>query len=507
MQIGIKIAKNVILLRKINITTISIKLFMKKSIFTFLVSVSLLFSVAFLVNANNAGGNFSAGDMAVTHSFMYNAEGDDDTQFYRRLRSIRDDHATTEGSEHLDPDAENPLDAPKVLRIVSALSSNDYLYEDALSAVSANRGGIGFLGATNFSEEIIYPDGTAKFNYHLFFDTAYINRGTGHIKPQYMIAVGTKAVKRQEITGKDHTGATVTKTIKSYVEGRYLINATDSARELGSNGSHSYTIRDERYILQPSHDRLAFIDAIHVYEDDRLYIVSELVRNRVTRDQYIITTANGEEFIDGDALDLMTQSDGKLAGKECIPDNSHHRYGAYYQFGTWDNYHNDVCFSLRFASPTAKNPDESGVDVVTNYEKRFYIESEAPDRNPQENNKIAPEYRGNIRINYGAAILERNTFGGISYADIFNVAEPPFTDWQDGKATLNENIASEVKIIAGEEFITIYNAVGKHIVVSNLLGRTIVNKTLTSNNEVIKAPKGFVVATVDGEKSFKLMVK
>ena len=467
---------------------------------------------------NNNGGLFSYGDIGETPLYAYNFEddenstvstmGEENTNLYRRLRSIRDDNATTEGPEHLDPDAENPLDAPKVLRIVSAFNSTQYLYEDALSGVSANRGGIGFLGVTDFPEDFPTPDGTVKFNYHLFFDTAYINRGTGYIKPQYMIAVGTKAVKRQEISGKDHTGATVTKTIKSYVEGRYLINATDSARELGSNGAHAYPIRDDKYILNTSWDRLAFVDAIHVYEDDRLYIVSQLVKNRVTRDQYIITTANGEEFIDGDVLDMMTQSSGKLAGKERKPDNNNHMYGAYYQFNTWDNYHNDVCFSLRFAFPdVAQNPDESGADVVSNYEKRFYIESEAPDRNPQENNKIAPERGGKILIENGAAVLGRNIFEGISSSVTFNVAEPPFTDWQDGQATLNKNIASEIKVIAGEKFITIYNAAGKHIVVSNLLGRTIVSKTLTSDNEVIKTPKGFVVATVDGDKSFKLIIR
>jgi len=62
------------------------------------------------------------------------------------------------------------------------------------------------------------------------------------------------------------------------------------------------------YLYSGDKVRLAFVNAIHVYEDDRLYIVSELVNNGVTRDQYIITTENGEEFIDGDALDIMTKT-------------------------------------------------------------------------------------------------------------------------------------------------------------------------------------------------------
>ena len=90
------------------------------------------------------------------------------------------------------------------------------MYEDGLSSDSYGKG-INFLGISNsiqWPEEMPTYDGTVKFNYHLFFDTAYINRGTGNIKPQYMIAVGIKAVKRQEVSGKNHAGTSVSKTIK-----------------------------------------------------------------------------------------------------------------------------------------------------------------------------------------------------------------------------------------------------------------------------------------------------
>jgi len=378
---------------------------MNKKIFTLSASVLILFLSAFMVNANSSEGFFSAGDMAETRVSAYNAEDDEDIHQYRRLRSVRDDNATIDD-----------LDAPKVLRIVTIQNTAEYLHEDGLSSYSYFSE-IGFLGLSNiiqFSEDYIYPDGTSKFNYHLFFDTAYINRGTGNIKPQYMIAVGVKTVKRQEISGKDHVGTSVTKTIKSYVEGRYLINLTDSARELGSDGSSTFPRRNDAYLTSDNRDRLAFVEAIHVYDDDRLYIVSELVNYGVTRDQYIITTESGEEFIDGDALDAMTKTvdgvPGKLSGTERMPDNKM-MYGAYYQFSTWNNYHNDVCFSLRFVSPDALNPDESGADVRGNYEKRFYIESEATNRNPQENNKIAPEVGGWIRFRNGAATLERGILG------------------------------------------------------------------------------------------------
>ena len=501
---------------------------MNKKIFTLLVSVSMLLAVAFIVNANDFAADTTAerflsastveanemntqADSGMEVSTPASTRSDEDIQYYRRLRSIRDDNATTEGPDHLDPEAANALDAPKVLRIVIDRYPSYFLHEDGLSSYSVGRG-IGFLGIANsssafYQEGTIFPDGTVKYNYHLFLDTAFINRGTGNIKPQYMIAVGVNAVKRQEVSGKDPTGASVTKTIKSYVEGRYLINATDLARMPGSDGSPSYPTRNNNFLYDFDYDRLAFVDAIRVYDDDRLYIVSELRNNGVTRDQYIITTESGKEFIDGDLLDAMTKTvdrvPGKLVGKERIPSNNL-MYGAYYQFSTWNNLHNDVCFSLRFVSPNAKNPDEFGADVCDNYEKRFYIESEAMNRDPNEN-PIAPYSGGWISSpNNAVAVLHRGT---TEYATIFNVAELPVTDWQGGQATSNDNGVAEEKAIAGEGFITIYNAAGKHVVVSNLLGQTIVSKTLTSDNETVKASKGFVVVTIDGVKTFKLVVK
>ena len=233
----------------------------------------------------------------------------------------------------------------------------------------------------------------------------------------------------------------------------------------------------------------------------------------MTKDQYIITTESGEKFIDGDALNMMTQTidgvPGKLAGTERTLDNSL-MYGAYYQFSTWGNQHNDVCFSLRFVNPqNARNPDRYGADVDNNIGKRFYIESEAKNREPVENLKLLEESGGWIGLAPGTRvpILVRGILGVDAFPEAFTVAEPPFTDWQNGQATSNENIVAEEKVIAGEGTVTIINTAGKHVVISNLLGQTIFSKTLTNDNEVVKAPKGLVMVTIDRNKSFKLVVK
>lgn len=423
---------------------------------------------------------------------------------YRRLRSTRDDGATPEG-DGIDPTkTETALDAPKTLRIHRRANSNDYLHEDALSDAAYNYG-INFLGSSNIVQnpEKIAPDGMVKYNYNLFIDTAFINRGTGWIKPQYLIAVGQEVVPSQVVTGYDNCGDPVTRTIKPYIIGRYLVNATDSARTIGSDGSDSAPIRDARYIYDTSWDRLAFVDAIHV--DDRLYIVSQMNKLGLYPADYIIDGDDGKKYIDGDALYAATLKGGKLANAERTPRNSA-MYGAFYDFGTWNNYHNDVCFSLRFKDPYVINPDENGDDVSSNDAKAFYIESETTNRTVPGNRKIAPVQGGWIKLQNWVPVLSRTSHkDGLKNGEVFNVELP--TDWQDGNATSNESVTSKFSVATGNNEVVILNAAGKNVTITNLLGQTLVNKELKGDNEKISVAKGLVIVNVEGEKAVKAIVK
>ena len=74
--------------------------------------------------------------------------------------------------------------------------------------------------------------------------------------------------------------------------------------------------------------------------------------------------------------------------------------------------------------------------------------------------------------------------------------------------TANEGVeVSEVAVIAGEGQVTIANAAGKKVVVSNILGQVVANTVLTSDNAVIAAPQGVVVVAVEGEEAVKAIVK
>lgn len=421
---------------------------------------------------------------------------------YRRLRSMRDDSASEEG-DGIDASAPCQLDAPKTLRIYREYNPADYLHEDAISQNSYNTDGINYLGVSNITQykEELAPDGMVKYNYNLFIDTAFINRGTGWIKPQYLIAVGQKVVKARTQLVYNNCDEIEERELMPYVEGRYLINATDSSQMVGSNGKGQD--RDVRYKMGTD-DRLVFVPAIHV--DDRLYIVSRLEDLGVTRADYVVTDPEtDEEFIDGAALRALTET-GILKGTERRPENSA-MYGAYYDFGTWDNYHNDVCFSLRFRQPYVENPNAEGIDeIYSNYDKRFFIESETTNRNPYGNRKIAPVQGGWIRIHNDVPVLSRGSYeDAIGQGDIFNVEVA--NEWQNGEATANDPVSGKVTVVGGNGTVIISNAAGKQVTLSNILGQTIVTKTLATNMETINASKGIVVVTVEGESAVKTIVK
>ena len=78
----------------------------------------------------------------------------------------------------------------------------------------------------------------------------------------------------------------------------------------------------------------------------------------------------------------------------------------------------------------------------------------------------------------------------------------------DVVATDNETIAtSEIAVIAGEGQVTIANAAGKKVVISNILGQIVANTVIASDNAIIAAPQGVVVVAVEGEAAVKAIVK
>ena len=66
---------------------------------------------------------------------------------------------------------------------------------------------------------------------------------------------------------------------------------------------------------------------------------------------------------------------------------------------------------------------------------------------------------------------------------------------------------SSVKVIAGNGTVTINGAAGKTVAISNILGQTIANTVLSSDNAAINVPAGIVVVAVEGEAAVKAIIK
>ena len=79
---------------------------------------------------------------------------------------------------------------------------------------------------------------------------------------------------------------------------------------------------------------------------------------------------------------------------------------------------------------------------------------------------------------------------------------------EDEAATGNETINAEgVTVIAANGGVQIIGAQGKKVVITNILGQTVANTVITSDNATIAAPQGVVVVAIEGEDAVKAIVK
>ncbi|WP_278624659.1 DUF6383 domain-containing protein [Parabacteroides gordonii] len=359
----------------------------------------------------------------------------DDSPLYRRFNTTKENTVAS--------------DDPDTLKFFRVNNTADMLFEDAHSVYSKDKE-INFLGVNN---NIQYPDAKRA----IYVDTAYVDRGTGYIKPQYMLAVGVNVVPGIDAEpcplehnhGYDKDGNPLDKWTCShatpgtdgYIRGRYLINTVDSAKV---NGAYAGAVRDANYIWN-NQVRLAFVEAIH--KADTLYIL---------------------DGANADLTDPVDFTKLPVASKKYLGDNTH----------------KNVVFSFRLL--------EEGSD-------NFLIESAETD-----GQMIAPMQGGWVKIQNGVPVISYAAFSdAANEAEIFNVEKTSETP------TANEPGLSTktVSVVAGNGTVTINGAANKTVVITNVLGQTIANTVLSSDNAEIAAPAGVVVVAVEGEAAVKAIVK
>ena len=311
-------------------------------------------------------------------------------------------------------------------------------------------------------------------------DTAWVNRGNGDIKPQYLISVAhndadlvpgkdcTESGPHFDIHGNPTDAAHcihATPSVPGFERAKYLVSFQDSVDVYG---------QDKPYAdITGGYTRVGFVEGIRVA--DTLWILPAEFK------------ALANDKIDFAALNKANKAltdAGKVGFKNLLTGDEHKNY-------TW---------SFRYVTPndalsaTTETPQNS-----------FLFES-----NNYDNEEIAPENAAWLKIQNGCVVLtdDKSTFSnaktGGDGALVFNVVNKA----DDELATDNETIAtSEVAVIAGEGQVRIANAAGKKVVITNILGQTVANTVITSDNAIIAAPQGVIVVAVEGEEAVKAIVK
>ena len=356
----------------------------------------------------------------------------------------------------------------KFFRTSSMTTGKDYLFENtgALTDQKAYyKGPRNYLGLVSSTSN---PNAKTS----IFVDTAYVNRGTGYIKPQYLLMIRPSIVS--DTLGCDDNGE-LTIHLPGYRRGMYLINATDSA-----NMERTAGVDDERntYLWNTRWERFVFTDAIHA--NDALYILGGADLSNL----YTKVDAQGNVK----ALDLA-KLDAVSDTTPAAPKN-----GKIRKIALGNNYHKDCVFSFRLVERGSPQKD-------------FLIESETAyrgepitDRNPM----IAPCIGGWLKIQNGVPVISRSDEERrIPEGDLFNVEMTS----EDPVSNVVVPATTGVKVVAENGSVTVLNASGKRVVISNVLGQTVANTVLTSDRATVSAPKGVVLVAVEGEPVVKALVK
>ena len=386
---------------------------------------------------------------------------------------------------------ENVNDGPDSLTFVESVR-NEYLMDEWNPNLTTET--VDYAGIWNKDK----AEGKLAFR----IDTAWLNRGLGNIKPQYLISVarddqeGVETVPCTEAGPHvDANGNITTDPSKcvhaqhgraGFAYGKYLVNFSDSAqafidREAKVN-PYMFTTNSS---ANSSYTRVGFVKAIHA--GDSLFVLT-----------------NGFENVEPAKLDTATII-------------------ANYKKAKLENFivdlvgdkHKNVTWSFRYINPDkAGAVTEEGAENAFLFESNVYGEKDQNYRtvNGDADRAIAPTYAAAwLKMHNGCLVLTdiNSQFSSAKTngdgALIFNVAQKD----EEDMVTSNDNInnVEGVSVVDGNGTVTIQGAAGKSVVISNILGKVVAETVLTSDNATITVPAGIVAVAVDGEEAVKVVVK
>ena len=291
--------------------------------------------------------------------------------------------------------------------------------------------------------ENVYDPKFADMQPALLADTAF---HANTYRPQYMLAVDAKIVpagKYCSICGEEDCAHA--EATRGFIDGRYLVNLVDSAKACDDAIKNKFT-----------HE---------LYQDDEPYYRLGFVQARHIGDTLVIASTN-------DTIDLAANR----------PD-----------------YDKVSTFAFRYVDA---DRDAFTIETVYDYELDSDGDFSTADKDDEDwKNGDGYYKRGYIKYHNGIPVVTPKA----SEAWVFDLEE---LTGEENAPTANDEIAvSEVSVVAGNGTVTVKGAAGKQVVITNVLGQTIANTVLSSDNATINVPAGIIIVAVEGEAAVKAIVK
>ncbi len=396
----------------------------------------------------------------------------DTTPLYRRFNNVKLNNG------------ENAKDSTVVLKFKETVRGNEYLQDennDNLLNTAwevQNNQTIDYAGIWTADAAKLKGRGLG-----LTVDTAFVGDG---IKPMYLISVarkdqlhGTDTIPC-DATNHQHVDANsqpcdsmhcvhATFPTASFQYGKYLVSFADSL-SITKDQPHDAAFMD---VIKNGYTRIGFVPAIHY--NDTLYILKSALTDKD------LASMNITAFV----KKVKAGTEKSVIGVKPLNNNKF----------------SSVKWAMRYVNAKVNAPYTATEGEINS----FLIESDG-------NQVIAPTKGAWMKIQNGCLTLTKlseSTFEdaktGGDGALIFNVEKYGADDAMvTDAATVT---ASDFAVIAGQGQVTINGAAGKKVVVSNILGQTVANTVLTSDNATIATPAGVVVVAVEGEAAVKAIVK
>ena len=365
--------------------------------------------------------------------------------------------------------------AKKVIDLVTIdEQGNESLFEDSGSKLAkANK--LNYLAAENLGNQTkregFYVDAVAKSSKYM---------------PQYLLAVAADSVEAytycpDKIHAPINPGCGHEVAVPGYVEGRFLVNFNDSIEKatIDKLSKRANAFKADNFV------RLGFVEGIH--RGDSLYILRDTTLASIKK-----ADKNGKLYVDPMFFDKANE-------------------GKKYKVVKLDGKHNNVAFSFRETGEDnnflIESNDIKGASQIGSFAGAWIkLHNNIPvltqywnkngNHNTGDSTDSWLQYGDYVFTNsYGETINQAARFR-------FNAVD------KDAHATANETIAtSDVTVSATNGAVVVKGAAGKAVVVTNILGQTLANAVISSDNASISVPAGIVVVAVEGEEAVKVVVK